>query len=128
MEDIRFGLKMVVLGFLAVAAVVLLSIFGYALYQQFEGDLLSRDFQNVKHSQAYVESTNAQIRQLITEYGSAEAEYWKYSETSPVTAQAYQGQMQATMNQIRALAGSLDPSEVAPDVRTFLDTHPIKNF
>lgn len=124
MEDIKIGMGGIVAIFVVVAVVVLAAVFGVWLYQQFEGDILSREFQNVKHSQAYVESTNAQMRQLITEYRSAEAEYTKYAETSLVTAQAYQGQMQATLNQIYALAGSLDPSEVAPDVQAFLNAHP----
>ncbi|OGD74540.1 hypothetical protein A3A84_00290 [Candidatus Collierbacteria bacterium RIFCSPLOWO2_01_FULL_50_23] len=124
MESTKAGLSGIAIAFITVIVVVLLAVFGTWLYQEFEGDLLSRQFKNVKHSQAYVESTNAQMRMLVTEYAKAEAEYFKFSETSPVTAAAYQGQMSATLNQIHTLAGSLDPSEVAPDVQIFLAAHP----
>ncbi len=124
MENTKAGLSGIAIAFIAVAAVVLLAVFGTWLYQEFEGDLLSRQFENTKHSQAYVESTNAQMRELVTEYAKAETGYATYHETDQVTANAYQGQMSATLNQIRALAGSLDPSEVAPDVQNFLGAHP----
>lgn len=124
MENAKVGIGAVVAVFLAVAISVLLIVFGIWLYQQFEGDLLTQEYQNVKHSQAYVESTNSQMRGLMTEYTSSEAEYLKYKDVDPVTAQAYQGQMGATLNQLYALAGTLSPNEVAPDVQNFQATHP----
>lgn len=124
MESAKVSVGMVVAAFAAVAMLVLLVVFGVWLYQQFEGGLLSQQYQNVKHSQAYVESTNSQMRELMTEYAKAETGYLTYSKTDPVTAASYQGQMTATLNQLYALAGTLSPSEVAPDVQNFLATHP----
>lgn len=110
--------------FLGVVVVVLAFVLGTWVYQQFQGDILSRDFQNVKHSQAYVESTNTQLRMLVTEYNKADAERATYTtKGDKTTAAAYEGQMVATMNQMKALAGTLSPNEVAPDVQTFLATH-----
>lgn len=124
MEDIKIGVGGIVAIFVVVAVLVLAAVFGLWLYQQFEGDLLSQQYQNVKHSQVYVESTNSQMRELMTEYAKAETGYLTYSKSDPVTAASYQGQMTATLNQLYALAGTLDPSEVAPDVKNFLASHP----
>lgn len=121
--ETKEGLKTVAIAFVVVAVVVLLAVFGTWLYQQFEGGLLSQQYQNVKHSQAYVESTNSQMRGLMVEYAKAETGYNQYREVDQVTAASYQGQMAATLNQLYALAGTLDPSEVAPDVQNFLATH-----
>lgn len=122
--NVKEGLGGVVLAFAAVAVVVLLTVFGIVLYQQFEGGIISREFQNVKHSQGYVEATNSQMRELMTEYAKAETGYAQYREVDAVTAAAYQGQMAQILNQLYALAGTLNPSEVAPDVQNFLATHP----
>lgn len=123
MENAKSGIGLTVLAFAIVAVVVLAGVFGYWLYQQFEGGLLSRDFQNVKHSQAYVESTNQAMRTLITDYASTEADVLRY-QNDPTTAQALKGQLAATKNQIWALAGSLDESEWATDVNIWLAAHP----
>lgn len=121
--ETKEGLKIIAGVFVAVAVLVLLTVFGVWLYQQFEGGLLTQQFQNVKHSQAYVETTNSQMRELMTEYSKAEAGYNQYQTTDKVTAASYQGQMSATLNQMHAMAGTLDPSEVAPDVQVFLTAH-----
>ncbi len=105
----RDGMKAVVVTVGLVALAVLLVVGATWLYQQFEGGLLSQHFQNVKHSQQYVESTNQAIRTLMTDYESPTAT---------------EGQKKADLNQIYALAGSMDPSEVASDVQTWLKAHP----
>lgn len=121
MKDIAKGLLWL---FGGATVLVLLAVFITFLYQQFEGGLISKQFQNVKHSQAYVESTNTQLRMLATEYSKADADRAVYAaKGDKTTATAYEGQMAATLNQMKALAGTLSPNEVSPDNQTFLATH-----
>lgn len=107
--------------FLAVVVVVLAIVLGTWVYQQFQGDIYSRDFQNVKHSQGFVETKNNEMLGLIADYNKANAERAVYeAKGDKKTAEAYQGQAAATLTQIKALANTLSPNEVAPDVQTFL--------
>ena len=103
---------------------IALCVIGGLVYYNLQGAVLTKQFQNVKHAQPFVETTNQSMRTLITDYAGAAAKYNEYAKSDQVTAKSYQGQMQSDLNQIYALAGSLDKSEIASDVQTFLDSHP----
>jgi len=87
-----------------------------------EGKILSIQYQNVKHSQGYVESHNDQMRMLIVEYRAGEVKLAQFKD-DPAVVEAVTGQMTAILNDIRAKAGELSQSEVAPDVNQFLIQH-----
>lgn len=113
--------------FVGIALVVLGLVFGSWLYLQFEKDLIDKQYDNTKHSQPYVESTNNAIRELITEFHKAETGYLEYKTKDATTALSYQGQMTSYLNQIYAQAYTLDKSELGEDIVKFMADHPKPN-
>jgi hypothetical protein len=110
--------------FILIIVLVLSAVVGVVVWQQFEQGMITKDYQNVKHSQAVVGATNDQIRTAISEYAAAAAEYNKYAKSDEVTAKGYEGQMKAALNNIYRLAGSIDKSELQNDNAEFMATHP----
>ena len=110
--------------FIGIVLFVLGVVLAVFVWQQFEGEIYTRDFQNVKHSQGYVEATNTQVRGLITEYYKAETGSLEYAQSDPVTAASYRGQMESYLDQIWGLANTIDQSERGEDVQRFLNEHP----
>ncbi len=113
--------------FITIALVVLGLVFGTWLYLQFEGDLISKQYDNVQHSQPYVESTNTAIREMIIEFNKAQTGYLEYKDKDAATALSYQGQMTSYLNQIYAQANTLDKSELGEDILLFMAEHPKPN-
>lgn len=110
--------------FLAVIVVILAIVLGTWMYQQFEGDIYSRDYQNKRNSQANVEPKNLEISKLIADYNKAEGERAKYEAIGDkITAKQYEGQKASTLQAIKDLADTLRQEDLSPSNSKFLASH-----
>lgn len=104
---------------LSVIAVVI----GIFVWQQFEGDILSRDFENKQKSSGAQTGMESAIRQAIVEYNKAETGYLENKDSDTVTAQSYKGQMDSNLQIIWALQSDL--TSTPEDIQLFLNSHPL---
>lgn len=121
-ESRRKILGMTPVFFYILLIVIVTALIITAISLAVEGPINSIHYQNVKHSQGYIESHNDQMRQMIAEYNASELKLAQYSDNQAVV-KAVKGQMSAILNDIKAKAGELSTNEVAPDVSQFIAMH-----
>jgi hypothetical protein len=118
------GFRGLAVAFAAVAAAVLLVVFGIFVWQRFEGGLISQHTLNVRHSIGYVDAQNSHCEQVsIPDYSAAKASF----DRDAGNAQAQRddrAQMAAAVTDCRTTVGQLSPGEVAAPVAQFLAEHP----
>lgn len=79
--------------------------------------------QVIHHSVGYVESRNAHMRDLITQYERDRLDIETKYKDNPQIISDIERHMDSLLADIRATASELEPSEVARDVAEFLRDH-----
>lgn len=106
-----------------VAAVILITVGGIALYQHFEGGLNSQHSRNQQHSYGAIKAANEQCHNDIRDYTAADAD--RARDRGDVAAEkADVAHMNALLADCKDAVAALDDDEVDADVAAFLRVHP----
>lgn len=112
--------------FTGAALCVLLLVMVVAIWQHFEGELMSQHTKNIRHSIGYIDAQNSHCEQDMADYDAAAAAFARDA-GNPDAQVADQSHMRALVVDCRNAAGQLAPDEVVSPVAQFLAAHQGEN-